>query len=106
MEIEKASDPKQFEKTIRAGVALVDFGAPWCAPCRAQKPVIEQLAEQYDEKVSIVELDVDENKQLAIRLGIMSIPTLILFIEGKEVQRFVGLQTIEVLSEAVKKVLV
>jgi len=106
MEAEKASNLNQFENTIQAGVALVDFGAPWCAPCRAQKPIIEQLSKQFDGKAQIVEVNVDENRDLAMHLDIMSIPTLILFIEGKEVQRFVGLQSIEVLSEAVENVLV
>lgn len=106
METEKTSSINQFENTIQAGIALVDFGAPWCAPCRAQKPVIEQLAKQFDGKAQIVEVNVNENRDLAMHLDIMSIPTLILFIEGKEVQRFVGLQSIEVLSEAVENVLV
>jgi thioredoxin 1 len=106
METEKTFDPKRFKHTIRAGITLVDFNAPWCAPCLAMKPVIEQLAEKFNGKAEVVELNVDENQQLAMGLDIMSIPTMIIFKQGEEVQRFVGLQSIEVLSEAVENAMV
>jgi thioredoxin len=102
-ESNKSVDSKQFENTIRSGVSLVDFNAPWCGPCRTQKPIIDQLAAKFKEKALIVELNVDENQHLAMHLSVMSIPTLILFKDGKEVRRFVGVQGVEVLSEAVEK---
>ena len=73
MKTEKTSNLNQFENSIQAGVALVDFGAPWCAPCRAQEPVIEQLAKQFDGKAQIVEVNVDENRDLAMHLDIINL---------------------------------
>ena len=105
-ESNKSVDSKQFENTIRSGVSLVDFNAPWCGPCRTQKPIIDQLAEKFKEKAQIVELNVDENQHLAMHLSVMSIPTLILFKDGKEIRRFVGVQCAEVLSEAVEKAMI
>ena len=62
---------------------VVDFFATWCGPCRMMAPVIEELAEEYDGKVKIGKLDVDENSDIAARYGVMSIPTIILFKDGE-----------------------
>jgi thioredoxin len=105
-ESNKSVDSKQFEDTIRSGVSLVDFNAAWCGPCRTQKPIIDELAAQFKEKAMIIELNVDENQHLAMHLNIMSIPTLIIYKDGEEVRRFVGLQRAEVLSEAIEKALI
>lgn len=95
----------EFSSTIEHGVALIDFNAPWCAPCRVQKPIIKELAKQFEDKAIIAEINVDDNRETAIRLGIQSIPTLILFKNGHEIQRFIGLQTGNALSRAIEKVL-
>ena len=95
----------EFDSPIEHGVALVDFNAPWCAPCRAQEPIIKKLAKQFEGKVIVNEVNVDENRETAIRLGIQSIPTLILFKNGQEIERFIGLQPAEALSQALKKAL-
>ncbi len=94
-----------FEAKIKSGVTLVDFNASWCGPCRMQKPVLEQLAEQRIGEVTFAEVNVDENQQSAIKLGVMSIPTLIIFKDGKEIERFVGLQPENTLSVAIEKAL-
>jgi thioredoxin 1 len=94
-----------FEAEIKSGVTLVDFNAPWCGPCRMQKPVLEQLAEQRIGEVTFAEVNVDENQQSAMKLGIMSIPTIIIFKDGKEIERFVGLQPENALSVAIEKAL-
>jgi thioredoxin 1 len=83
----------QFEQQIQKGVTLIDFNASWCAPCKAQEPIIKKLKNLYQNKASIVEIDIDEHRDLATRYMVQSIPTLILFKDGKEVKRFVGLQT-------------
>jgi thioredoxin 1 len=70
--------------------ALVDFWAPWCGPCRMIAPIVEDLAQAYDGQALIAKLNTDENVQVAGQLGIMGIPTLILFKDGQEVDRVVG----------------
>ncbi|HYL07455.1 MAG TPA: thioredoxin [Candidatus Udaeobacter sp.] len=69
---------------------VVDFYADWCPPCRAMTPVVEKLAAELGERVAIGKLDVDSNQELAIRYGVMSIPTLGLFKDGRLVDRMVG----------------
>lgn len=70
---------------------LVDFWATWCGPCKMLAPVIEDLAARYDGKITVAKVDVDAESDLAMRFGIMSIPTVILFQNGEEVERKVGL---------------
>ena len=84
---------------------VVDFFATWCGPCRMMAPVIEELAEEYDGKVKIGKLDVDENSDIAARYGVMSIPTIILFKDGEIFSKSVGLQDKEVLENAIKEML-
>jgi thioredoxin 1 len=96
---------QELEEWVNSGVVLVDFESPWCRPCRDQKPIIETLARRFKGEARIIELNIDENRQFAIQLGITSIPTLIIFKNGRELQRFVGLQPAEVLSKAIAEVL-
>ncbi len=69
---------------------LVDFWAPWCAPCRMVEPVVEELAKEYEGRVNFGRVNVDENPRIASQYGIMAIPTLILFKAGKPVSNVVG----------------
>jgi thioredoxin 1 len=94
-----------LEKCIGTGIALVDFGAPWCAPCLLQEPIMHRLAVQFEGKARIAEMNIDESPDVASPLGIQSIPTLILFKNGKEIQRFVGLHSESALSEALNGLL-
>ena len=71
---------------------LNDFWAEWCGPCKMIAPILNELASEYDGKLKITKLDVDENPATAMAYGVMSIPTLILFKDGKPVERIVGLQ--------------
>ena len=75
----------QSEKPV-----LVDFWAPWCSPCRMVAPVVEELAEEYEGKISFVKLDVDQNPKTAAGYKIMSIPTLLIFNKGEPVSHIVG----------------
>jgi thioredoxin 1 len=79
------------EKVLKASApVVVDFWAEWCGPCRLMAPVIDQLAEEYDGRIQFVEVDVDENPDVAMAYGVEGIPTLILFNLGQVVDRIVG----------------
>ena len=84
---------------------LVDFWAAWCGPCRAIAPIIDQLAEEYDGKVKIAKMNVDENPATPGRFGIRAIPTLILFKDGKVVEQITGAVGKTVIENALKKVI-
>ena len=87
---------KLTEKNFEAEVlktkepVFVDFHAAWCGPCQIAAPVVEELAKEYQGKVKVVKIDVDENQALAQKFGVMSIPTVIVFKEGKEIKRLIG----------------
>lgn len=83
----------QFQKTLENGVTLVDFNADWCAPCKAQEPIIKKLITTYQNRATIIEINIDEHRTLATKYMVQSIPTLIIFKDGKEIKRFVGLQS-------------
>ena len=79
-----------FPAAVQQGVTLVDFWAPWCGPCKAIAPMLDELAGELGGKAKIVKMNVDENPEVAGSFGIMSIPTLILFKDGKPVNKLVG----------------
>ena len=82
---------------------LVDFWAPWCGPCLAMAPILEQLAKKYDGKIKIGKANVDEDSTLASKFQIMSIPTLILFKDGLAVNQIVGLRSAQALEGIIEK---
>ena len=92
MEIKLSSE--NFEKEVLKSEkpVLVDFYADWCGPCNAMAPVIEELATEVDGKAKVGKINVDENPDIAIEYNVMSIPTLIIFKNGKEEKRLVGLR--------------
>jgi len=94
-----------FEHQIKRGVTLVDFWATWCMPCKIMVPALNDVAEELDGKVKIAKVDVDKNQSLSAKFKVRSIPTLILFKDGKEINRFVGVKDKNYLLKQLKAVL-
>ena len=89
----KVLTDQNFQNKIKTGLVLVDFWAAWCMPCKMMIPVLNEVAEEAGDKVTIAKVNVDEQKATAAKFGIRSIPTMILFQNGKEVKRIVGVKT-------------
>ncbi|GBD40094.1 MAG: thioredoxin [Deltaproteobacteria bacterium] len=85
---------------------LVDFWAPWCGPCRVLAPVVEEIASSYKGKLKVAKLNVDENQEIAMKYGIRSIPTLILFKDGKALDQIIGAVPKSEIEKMIKKVIV
>ena len=88
-----------FDETVKEGVTLVDFWAPWCGPCRMIAPVIEELAEEYEGRAKIAEVNTDEEQDLAIKFGIRSIPSILFFKDGQIVDQMVGAASKQAFAE-------
>ena len=84
------------------GVAVLDFWAEWCGPCRMIGPIIEKLSTEYDGKALIGKVNVDENAEISVEFGVRSIPTILIFKGGKLVDRLVGLTTQAVLAQKIE----
>ncbi len=86
----------QFDTLMKeSGLVIADFSATWCGPCKMLAPVIEEAEKQFEGKCKIVNVDVDESSDLAQRFGIMAVPTVIAFKDGKQVDAFSGYQPLE-----------
>jgi len=79
-----------FDSTISSGVTLVDFWAPWCGPCRMVAPIIDELSSEYEGRANICKVNTDENQDIAVRYGIRSIPTIMFFKDGQQVDMVIG----------------
>lgn len=97
---------QNINQQLKTKVVLVDFWASWCQPCKIQGPIVNQLAADNDDKdVKIGKMDVEKNQKTAQQYGIRNIPTLIIFKDGKEYERLVGLKNKVVLNKAINKAL-
>jgi len=83
-----------FEKEViqSKGAVLLDFGAEWCHPCKQLDPIVEELAQEWKGQVKVLALDIDTNIKTTMQMGVMSVPTLILFLDGQPVERITGYQ--------------
>jgi len=91
---------ESFDAALAEGkLMMVDFWAVWCGPCRMLAPMVDDLAEKYAGKVVVGKVNVDEEQELAIRYGVMSIPTVIFFKDGKEIDRKVGVMPPEAFTK-------
>ena len=88
----KVINKAEFEQITKQGVVLVDFFATWCGPCKMLAPVLEELAEDMNGKMEIVKVDVDQEGDLAMKFGIMSVPTMSVFKDGEAVKQISGYQ--------------
>jgi thioredoxin len=82
--------------------ALLDFGAAWCGPCKTLEPAVVALAGEYGDRVTVGKLDIDKAPQAALRFGIMSVPTVVFLKDGKEVHRFIGVQSKEKIASLIQ----
>ena len=89
-----------FDEQIKEGIVLVDFYADWCGPCRMLSPIIEEVAQE--ENIKLIKINVDENEDLSKRFGVMSIPTVIVFKDGKETNKNIGLTSKEEILSWIK----
>lgn len=105
MEI-KELDSTNFKEAISRGVVVVDFWAPWCMPCKVMHPVFESVAKDFEGKVQFCKVNVDEQQELAGQYGIQSIPTIMIFKDGYEVDIHNGFMRIPELTDMVKRNLV
>jgi len=90
-----------FDETVKEGVTLVDFWAPWCGPCRMIAPVIEELAEAYEGKATIAKVNTDEEQDIAVKFGIRSIPTVMIFKNGEVVDQMIGAASKQAFEEKI-----
>jgi thioredoxin 1 len=90
-EIVNTSDGK-FEQDINEGdkLVVVDLWAEWCGPCKMMEPVLEQIADEHEDRMKVVKLNIDQNQETPLKFNVMNIPTLLLFKNGQEIDRVIG----------------
>jgi len=94
---------QNFAHKTKNGIVLVDFWADWCMPCKMMAPILNEVAEATEGSATIYKLNVDEQQQVAAQYGIRSIPTMILFKDGKEVERIIGVKSKEAVIASINK---
>ena len=103
MDIIHASS-ENFDSVIRDNkLVLVDFWASWCGPCRMLAPVIEELAQKFEDKLTVVKVDVDEQQALAAQFGVQSIPTVVLFQDGEQLWTEIGAKSLAHYEELINQ---
>lgn len=98
-------DESNFDATIAKGVTVVDFFATWCMPCKMLSPIIEDLARDNDGKAVVAKVDIDLSESLAVRFSVESVPTIIIFKDGTEVERIIGFSQKAKLQNAIDRLI-
>jgi thioredoxin 1 len=100
-------DDSSFEAEVMQaeGLVLVDFSAAWCAPCKKLEPIVHDLAGDYDGRIKVVRVDVDQAQSVAARFGVMSVPTLLLMHNGAVKDQIIGLASKQALADRIDKVI-
>ncbi len=101
----KELNDKNFQSQVKSGVTLVDFWAAWCMPCKMMAPILNDVATDIGDTATVAKLDVETNRAASATYGVRNIPTMILFKNGKEVNRFVGVKQRDFLVKEIRKVL-
>jgi thioredoxin 1 len=94
-----------FEATVKTGVSMVDFWAPWCGPCRMLAPVIDELAADFEGKAKICKVNSDEEQDLAIKFGVRSIPTILFMKDGEVVDQMIGAASKQAFEDKINSLL-
>lgn len=96
---------EKFSKSIKSGVTLVDFWAPWCAPCKMQNPIINQVADELKGKAKVCKINIDDHKKSASQMKIRNIPNIIIFKDGEAVKQLIGMKPKHTILRAVTTLL-
>lgn len=94
-----------FKEKIKSGIVLVDFFANWCGPCRMMTPILEDIQQEFGDKISVYKVDVDEDESLAHEFNVMSIPTIVIFVNGEQKEKKIGLMQYDELVDVLNKYL-
>ena len=101
----KDCNETDFANSVGQGITLVDFWAPWCGPCQMQRPILENVAQAFSDKVTVTQINVDDYPSLAQEFKVSGIPTLIIFKDGEIAKRFIGVQSQKTLIEGLRELL-
>jgi thioredoxin 1 len=95
-----------FDQETSKGIILIDFFAEWCGPCRMLSPILEDIAREFGDKIKVGKLNIDDDEDIAMRFSVTSVPTMILFKDGREHKRIIGLKDKEALRKFILSVVI